>query len=468
MDCYPGRKLPEINTLFLLSLFFVSLLLRVIFLQLFLADNPCQLMYDSNHYHAPAVSLNQGDGFSISGKPYFYRVPGYSWFLATCYNIFGINVHRALLVQLAIASLIPLCVFFLSLTIFPQAILVAQVAACLAALHPGLIIFSGLIMTETWFVLLFTIFLCLFFLALRKNNNFWLLIGAGIFLGFATLMRPVGHYVLVVSGIILALSQWSLARSIKNFSWLLLSFIPVIMPWLLRNYLLTGYVFLHTLAGPHFINHSAIRLVMQHDQISWQQARDKVYSKLAEREKQLKESLGRQLFEIEQCKLAENCAREYMHKNWWQTGKHALENMFKTIFSLYSSELLVIDAHGALPTYEDRRTCWEILKRFLCPQVHNKSIIWVIYYEILYFGLLLLGILGFFVRFWSHQACRNSMIQCFVFVGLFIFLSLSCGFARLRLPIEPILLIFSSYFWIKNIFSKYSLQGNNNVIKFCL
>ncbi len=149
---------------FLVGLFCLSFIIRLIFLNLFLADNPCQLMYDSAHYHNPAVSLVQGKGFAVGDKPYFYRLPGYPLFLASCYKVFGLDVRSTLMVQLLLASLIPLLIFFLAQALFPKKTLIAWLAASCAVIHPGLLIFSGLVMTETLFVLFFTFFLLIVYM----------------------------------------------------------------------------------------------------------------------------------------------------------------------------------------------------------------------------------------------------------------------------------------------------------------
>ncbi len=433
---------------YLTGLFFISLLLRLIFFQLFLVDNPCRLMYDAAHYHGPAVSLAQGKGFTVAEKPYFYRLPGYPLFLAGCYKLFGFDINRALMIQLVLAALIPLLIFFLVQVMFPYLLWVAWLAAGCAAVHPGLLIFSGLVMTETLFLLLFLLFLCLFFFAFKQRNCYWLLMLAGIVLGMATLMRPVGQYVLLLSSGMLLVSRWSWGDKAKKILSLSSGWFVIIAPWLLRNYLLTGYVFFHTLAGPHFMNHAAVRLVMQRQGLSWQEAREQVYGQLKDLVMQEEQIKNRSLIEIEESRLAENLSVTYMRENPGRVLKNAIENMLKTMFSLYSSELLVMDAHGALPGYDQTRTWWEMLKRFLVPQVNNKKIIMVIYVEIILFLFLLLGFLGFFIRLIFYKKSHPEGWLGILFMALFVGLSLSCGFARLRFPGEPFLLIFASIFWI--------------------
>lgn len=435
------------SRLFLVGLFFVALILRFLFFHIFLADNPCQLMYDAAHYHGPALNIAHGDGFTMMGKPYFYRFPGYSTFLAGCYTLFGIDVQKALYVQIIIAACIPLLIFFIARLFFPQQKLVWYSAALLAAIHPGYLIFSGLVMTETLFVVFFSLFIYLFFLACKRDRIFFLFFLAGLALGCATYMRPIGHYFVILASFMLLFGHQSLSNKIKGIIGLIAGWSMMVIPWILRNYYITGYVFLHTLGGPHFMNHTAIPLVMKTQHVSWQDARKQVYGELEALVAAKALAMGRQVLEIEESLLAETLATSYMQKNVCHTGKHALQNAFKTVFSLYSSELLVIDAHGDLPNYQERSLI-EKIKRFLWPDLQNKLIIAVIYYELLLFIFLLIGFLGFLYRWCFKEKSHREWWLSILFMALFVGLSISCGFARLRLPYEVFMLIFASYCWV--------------------
>lgn len=435
---------------FLITLWFLAVGFRLLFFFVFLVDNPCQLMYDAGHYHYPAVNLAAGDGFSLGGKPYFYRMPGYSGFLAACYALFGVHVQVALLIQILLAACVPGFVFLLARIMFSDKQHVAYVASGMAVVHSGFLIFSGLVMTETWFAILFMSFLCLFFKLFDQTSS-WVFFVAGFMLSLATMFRPVGHYVLVLACLVLLVRNRFQFYALKQIIFLCAGWSVLVIPWVLRNYWLTGYLFLHTLAGHHFINHTAIRLAMDIHKLSWQEARERVYAELAAREQIEQQKLGRPLLEIEYSNLGERHARTYMTQYWWYTCKHALGNMIKTAFSLYSSELLMIDAGGVLPTYAADRSWVAMVKRFLWPEVHQKLIIPVIYFELLFFMFVLFGCLGFCVQALFDHVLLGKMLVGIAFIGLFVGLSSSCGFARLRLPVEPIMLIFASYFWVQII-----------------
>lgn len=448
---------------FLLMLFTIGLLARLLFFDLFLRDNPIRLGFDAGHYHNVAVNMAEGKGFvTENNQPYFYRVPGYPLFLATCYKIFGVDAEKALWVQIIFASIIPLLMFLLSLACFPSRPLVAKWVGCLAVMHPGLLIFSGLVMTETFFMIMFLLFLILFMHTLffsTSHRQPYDLVLAGFFLGCASLIRPVG---LAITLFACCAVFFISAQRLKNMMALFGGWLFIIGIWLVRNFLLTGCLFLSTLSGPHCINHGAVRVMMASKSCDWQEAQHMIQADLAVTYKLLQERYGRPLHEIEICTAAESYALGVLRQYPCQTIKLCLLNMFKTVFSLYSSELLCIDSGGSLPPYQAGRSIKDMVMRFLCPEVKNKNIIGVIYAELIINFFILLGLLGFFIRLisgWLRGQNRHSpqdyprdarMIMVMLgFAIIFVGLSSLCGFARLRLPIEPFFIMLSLMFWIK-------------------
>ncbi|MBY0353677.1 hypothetical protein K2W90_04915 [Candidatus Babeliales bacterium] len=466
------------HSFFLTIIFILSLVIRLIFFNTFLQENPCQLAFDAGHYHELALSLSNGQGIvHADGAPQFYRLPGYSLFLALCYKLFGQSLYAVLRAQIVLASLLPILFFFLSLTLFPGNMLVARVVALVGAVHPGYLIFSGLVMTETLFAIFFTLFL-LFFVprythlpstpALRQaqgerattdktpkpghpelvEGRRALGMSAGLALGLASLIRPVGHFTLCASIVLFFfLSRAPLAHKVRDACVLFLSWFAVVLPWLWRNYALTGYLFFHTLSGVHFLNHVAARLCMEQHDSSYQQAQEIIQSEYAAALQLKRAQAGRPLLDVEESVVAGQIAKNYMLKNPCHSIVHAVRNMVKTTFALYSSELLVIDSGGVLPAYSHKRSVSDLLMRFLKPQLNNKKIYGVIYSEIFLFALMLLGFVGYALLCLLGRVPREPFFITIWFGGLFVGLSLACGYARLRLPAEPLLIIVASYFW---------------------
>ena len=453
----PSPRLRGTSKKLLFFVFILSIILRFLFFKAFEENNPCQLMFDSGHYHSIAVKLVEGKGFAKkNGATQFYRLPVYPLFLAGCYKLFGVKPKIALWVQLILAALIPLLMFTLCLKLFPGCLAAATCASVITALHPGYLIFSGLIMTET----LFSLFFILFFIFFLPSFSFFFerkkivkphlikLLLAGATLGIATLIRPLGHYVFSLSLILLLFSSYSFGKKIKSMSLFSLGWIGTAGIWILRNYLLTGYLFLHTLTGVHFLNHMAIKVAMQADNISYQQAREQVNEEFVLAQKEKNEKLGRPLLAIEENNIAEKIALKHVLANPLTSIKLGIINILKTFFSLYSSELLVIDSQWQLPSYEGKRTFKDMILKYLNPDVTNKNILYVIYLELLFLFFWFFGFGLFKLYALFNKEKFFLLLKLAPFMALLVGITLACGFARLRLPFEPFLIIVSSKFWI--------------------
>lgn len=405
----------------------------------FLYNNPCTLLFDSGHYHAGALALlKQGAYVSADGMPLLYRLPGYPFFLAGLYWLSNYWLQGALFLQIIFAATIPVLIWQVILQLTGRQAL-ATLTAWLSVCAPAYMIFAGLVMSEMLSAWLFLVLLLLFLRAFERPDKLRFFIGSGVVLGCMSLVRPVGH--LLIPFVVLYLMVFY--KCLIPIIIFVASWVIVVAPWLLRNFLLTGHLFFHTLPGSHFINHVAVRLVATGEQISYKDAQIREYDHLRLLEEGYRESLGRNLSQIELCKLYEHETTAMIKRYPIQFVQLAAINCFKTMFSLYSSELLVIDSGGELPSY-DRTGLLVAVKRFFFPTVHNKLIVGVIYFEIL---LLLLSIIGAslaIVRFW-RLLLHPRVVLVVGLLGFFIGISLGCGYARLRIAVEPFYLLAAAY-----------------------
>ena len=437
---------------FLIFLFLSSFLIRALLFSLYLSRDKNYWNYDSPVYHNTAIQIVDGKGIvNLEGKTEFYRVPGYSLFLSACYKMFGTDIKMALWIQVFIASFIPIFVFLLSLILFPENFLLAKASSIISAFHLGYVLFSGLEMTESFFIFFLSIFFILFF----SHIYFW----AGIFLGIASLIRPVGHYLILVSIFLLIISKFDFVKKVilrpggfrsqvkKSFI-LFLGWFLIVFWWLLRNWLFTGYLFFHTLPGIHFFKHSAARLRSSLDNCSYSLALDNITKDANKLQNKKEIEFGRKLNEIEHCKLLEKISVDYFKVDPLLTLRHCLLNMFKTCFSLYSAELLFITSGGQLPEYNNKRGWSDLFARFLFPQTTNLFLKIIIYLEIIFLFFLWIGFVGSIFDLLFLKKQFFLLFQILSFIGLFVFVSLACGFARLRLPVESFLIVLSFRFWL--------------------
>ncbi|MFC1894697.1 hypothetical protein ACFLYH_01985 [Candidatus Dependentiae bacterium] len=452
---------------FLFFLFFASFITRILFFGFYLSNNNKYWNYDTRVYHQVAQQISNGNGIkNEDGSCHFYRVPGYSLFLAACYKFFDFDLKKALLIQAFLASLIPLLIFFISLILFPNSFLLAKLSSFLSIVHLGYLVFSGIAMTEIFFVFFFYLFLIFFlnnlnlFFCKKSNLNIFLkqLFLAGVFLGLASMFRPVGHYLIFSSMFLILVSSLDWVANFRKILFLFMGWFLIVFTWLLRNWLLTGCIFFHTLSGVHFLKHLGARVLMNQCNCSYSVALQNLNNEWNDDRTNKEKQLNRKISEIENCILAENITIKYLKKNPLLSLKHCFINMFKTCFSLFSAELLFIDSGGKLPSYSNKRTVKDILFRFLFPDTNNFYLKIIIYLEILFMFYLWLGFVGFIFKSFLNLDYFCVLAKTFTFIFIFVFISLACGFARLRLSVECFLIILSLRFWIDCFYKKTGMD----------
>ncbi|MFC1894564.1 hypothetical protein ACFLYH_01290, partial [Candidatus Dependentiae bacterium] len=417
------------NYFFLISLFLFAFLIRSLVFCFYLGENRNYWQVDSNTYHKIAVSIDKGDGVTVDEKSNFYRLPGYSFFLSIYYKLFGVNTKNVLWVQIFLASFIPIFTFFLSLVLFPTNLLLAKVVGFYSSIHLGLVLYSGFFMTESLFILFFLLFSILFFSSFhfffchkknQKNDfnlgaqpcpdymcsgpsfvelcndietwqenkykrfNLYKLFFAGIFLGISSLIRPVGHYLIFLSVLILFFSRDLWLDKIKKTTVVFCGWVLIVFGWLLRNWLLTGYIFFHTLPGGHFLYFSAARSAMYEQNCSYNQAKDFLRKKISHLADQKVITFKKKLNEPEYCNLRMNLAIKYFRKYPFITAKNWMTDILRTSLSLYSAELLYLEnGRKEFDYFSNKRTVLGMFARYLFPKTKSTFLKLIVLCEIL-------------------------------------------------------------------------------------
>ena len=454
------------NNFFLLFLFVFSFFIKSCVFYFYLGKNNNYWQVDSNTYDKIAQSLVISKTFSANDTPNFYRLPGYPMFLAIGYKLFGIDTKNVLWLQLLLASFIPILIYFLALTVMPGNLLLAKFASLYSAIHLGLTLYSGFFMSEIIFIFLLLIFSILFF----KNKHLFL---AGIFLSLAGLVRPVGHYLIFLAIIILFFNNKKIKKTIFKSLFLILGFLITVSPWLIRNYMLQGQLFFHTLPGGHFLNFAAARSVMIEQDISYDRAKNYLKREIDILTQDFKDENDRYPNEIEYCDLQMNLALKYFEKYPAITIKIFLLDIFRTSFSLYSAEILYLEnSRSAIDYFSQKRTIKDMIYRYINPKTDNAFLQLLIIFEILLFALILLGflggfilaLLGFFIK--SFENIKKIYINFLPIIFLFLVIGLAGGYSRMRLPAEPFLIILSFSFYLfiyKNIIKKHKYGFTANI-----
>lgn len=421
---------------------------------------------DSTDYHNCAMSIATGYGMHRpdTHEPIFWRTPGYPVLLAFFYSMLGITSWEfdknktaqclALWIQIILASLIPLILFYLAMTI-TSSYTIAIILSFLAAIHPGLVLASTYLLTEGVALIFFYLFLLFLFKnILTDTKSYRSLCLSALCLSVYTWMRPMGEFVAYITTILIitcAIGSWQI--KIKKAALFFLLFFASIFPWYWRNYHLTGQWFFCPTIGTYLNCFSVPKI--------------------------LRRTLGRPLVECH--KIAQQHAAYAVHKkriSLYGTGKYVspaecqtvslpivlqypsyfiydwIMEAVKTTFDLYSYQMIsMMDDSFWYDPIE------EFLPDKLASCLYQHTMPWylrlITWLELL--GTLLMwiglcaGLWTFVIRqLWYRIAplMLRIWLLCIVLSGSIIGMTGGFGYARLRLPAEPLLIILSLTYWM--------------------
>lgn len=192
---------------------------------------------DTMSYLAPGRNLLFHGRFVADGVPDLVRTPGYPLFLAIT-SLAGLPA--AAVANVILSSLSVILVWRLSRTVFDDQ-RIAIGAAWIFAFEPVSIVFSVILFSETLFLTLFLLSMERIVEFLR-GRSLGVLAVSGLWLAAATFVRPVTYYLPIA----LALGLLALLARVPGLRWkapavLLISVMPWLAAWQVRNWVETGY-----------------------------------------------------------------------------------------------------------------------------------------------------------------------------------------------------------------------------------
>jgi hypothetical protein len=197
----------------------------------FLAREP---VWDAHYYHFGAERIAQGLGYSddvlIGGNavwhPWCHYPVGYSALLGMVYRVFGNGQLVGPLLNVVIGGLTVIAAHRMARLFLSPAR--SRWAAVLTALHPGLIVYSAVLMTEPLAALsLLVTGLCAFAVAHRWRDGL-----TGFVIGLSALVRPPSLFALPV---LLFAHARPLRRAVIAVTIAGLVALATIVPWTIRN-----------------------------------------------------------------------------------------------------------------------------------------------------------------------------------------------------------------------------------------
>lgn len=483
----------------LLLLFLITFTLRAAMFAFFMQkQSPTHIHYhqpDSMDYHNGALCIALGNGMTTIGnnQPIFWRTPGYPLYLSAFYKWFGVTntafnanqkaQHAALWLQILLCSFIPIILFYLAYAL-TGIYLIAWLTACISAVHIGLILASTYLLTEGLSMIFFYLFLIYLYRLLLSNlsqTNQWLptCLLAALTLSMYTWIRPMGEFVALLSAamiLLLSPGSWGLSaqKSIAFFA----PFFVSLFPWYWRNYKLTGEWFFCPLSGIYLNCFCAPKILRRTMNIplldAWKHTQQLAQQESYTAYQAIKGS-GKFLSPLLSRKIAMPILLTsplYFAFDW-------IREAFKTLLDLYASQFV---------TFANDTFWYDPLEDFLMDKTLGclwyapmpfwmRAICWA---EFAYAIILWIGLLGgawvfmlspFFnkkhiLRQASNFAKATMDRQderfllrmqwlwfiCSIVIGAVIAMTGGYGYARLRLPVEPLMIILSLtyWYWLKN------------------
>ena len=224
-----------------IAIFFLALIVRLFYFGLALNAHDGNLIATSrasDGYFNISQNLLNGNGFSGEVTepftPNSFRVPLQPYFLALSAGLVG-SYWMPLILTILIGCLVPLFAMKFARYLSSSKMIIFGTGIFLA-LDPFSILSSILFYSEILFSLF--LFLSLFYLfRYFKQKTVLHLLFSSAFLGFATLTRPVSEYLPLIIAVILI---WEARAHLTKEVWIrtgayLLVFLVVLSPWLLRN-----------------------------------------------------------------------------------------------------------------------------------------------------------------------------------------------------------------------------------------
>lgn len=203
------------------------------------------LVGDEKDYVTLAMNLIRHSTYSLSVEPPYepssFRVPGYPMFLAAAFLVFGVHLNVVLGASVVLLAIIAVLTFLIGRDLYGER--VGVMAAFLCAINPGLYFFALGGKSEPLFCAL--LLLSIYFsnradTSIEALNRWSILSGFTLALTFLT--RPTVLMLPVVFAVWLGRhAKTRGTRSLRKGGLLLLAFSTGILPWAIRNQISIGH-----------------------------------------------------------------------------------------------------------------------------------------------------------------------------------------------------------------------------------
>lgn len=212
----------------ILFIFLVALSLRLM-LWVFVAHHPERALdNDSPLYLRLGETILDSHTF-----PSILRTPGYPFFIASIYAVFGKFPQAVLFLQCLLDSATAAIIALTFFRIFGST-RYAFWAGVIYSMNPFAIFYSNMVLTETLFTFIFLLAVSLFFFFLQGGSRRKLILSS-VLLGIGTLCRPISFLVPVLFVPFIFFKGIRLKNKLFWCTIFIMVYCMVLLPWYVRN-----------------------------------------------------------------------------------------------------------------------------------------------------------------------------------------------------------------------------------------
>jgi len=239
----------------ILTLFLLALTVRLIYLFFLISDDFNFRLEDQDIYVNLGLSmLERGEFVYNSGGTYVVetaRTPLYPTLLAMVWSVVDYSPWAIVFIQSVIDSITCVVIALLVSSVLPRMFLFGGV---LSVFNMNMVAASGMILTDSLFLLLFSLFLWITLLYIKERRVSYMVTLAGL-LGLSILTRPVAYYLIPILGAVflwfLIANREPLMRVVSHVTLFFLTTMMLLYPLVDRNQKQFDTIAITSQAGLH-------------------------------------------------------------------------------------------------------------------------------------------------------------------------------------------------------------------------
>jgi Dolichyl-phosphate-mannose-protein mannosyltransferase len=392
---------------------------------------------DTLSYLEPGRNLLWHGSFTAAGLPELVRTPGYALFLAAL-SVAGPVVVSFAQVILSVLSLV--LVWRLARAVFADES-IAIVAAWIFAFEPLSVIYSILLLSETLFLAPFLMSLIRLVDFLR-GRSLKALAEAGLWLAAATFVRPVTYYlpIAIAVGLIIVLARNPALRW-KAAAVLLISVLPWLVAWQIRNKVETGFGGFSSIqaANLYFFSAAEVNSRLQHRTLA------EVQNQLGYNDEQLflaRHAAAAGWNQAERAEFMQVEANRVLRAHPWLFLRTHFAGSMRTAFNPGAAVLLsVLKAPVGDIAYAQERDEGPLRAALSIAKEYPAQTILMVALEVALVALYIFAVCGV-LSGGAPGACLWLLLG--VWLYFFCVSGGAIAAARLRLPVMPIVCVFAA------------------------